>query len=223
MSILPSPQLEEWTFRRVVWATLVLASVVFCFWLLYQFSQVIFLLFIAIVLGTVIRPLVVWLDARGIHRMQAAIFVYIVMLALLVGFVVMVVPLIADQSGKIIDLLPGYYTIFRNWMMAGSNQFVGQLTAFLPDSLNLAMPGKALVSGQYDPGGIAGQMLDSAGQVFGYITSAAGSIFTVTAVLLLSFHWTLHGPNAIHSMLLLTPKNQRASIAELVADRKSVV
>jgi predicted PurR-regulated permease PerM len=52
----PSSQLYNWTFRRVVWATLVLVSVVFSFWLLYRFYQVVFILFIAIVMGTVIRP-----------------------------------------------------------------------------------------------------------------------------------------------------------------------
>ena len=47
-----------WTFWRVVRATLVLVSVGLGFWLLYRFNQVIFILFIAIVLGTILRPVV---------------------------------------------------------------------------------------------------------------------------------------------------------------------
>lgn len=44
MSALPSPsQLYEWTFRRVVWATLVTLFVIFGFWLLYRFNQVVFI------------------------------------------------------------------------------------------------------------------------------------------------------------------------------------
>ena len=65
MALNPPSQPYDWTFRRVVWATLVLISVIFGFWLLYRFNQVIFILFIAIVIGTVIRPAVAWLYRRG--------------------------------------------------------------------------------------------------------------------------------------------------------------
>ncbi len=56
----PPSQFAAWPFRRVVWATLVLAAVALSFWLLYRFYQVIFIFFIAILMGTVIRPLVTW-------------------------------------------------------------------------------------------------------------------------------------------------------------------
>ena len=56
----------SWPFRRVMWATLVLVSVALSFWLLYRFNQVFFVLFIAIVIGTVLRPAVAWLDRRGL-------------------------------------------------------------------------------------------------------------------------------------------------------------
>ena len=56
MSLNKSSQAYDWTFPRVMWATLVFISVILSFWLLYRFNQVIFILFIAIVIGTVIRP-----------------------------------------------------------------------------------------------------------------------------------------------------------------------
>ena len=55
MAVNPVSQPYNWTFRRVVWATLVLVSIIFCFWLFYRFYQVVFILFIAIVIGTVIQ------------------------------------------------------------------------------------------------------------------------------------------------------------------------
>ena len=55
-----SPQPYQWTFRRVVGATLVFSFVAFCFYLLFRFYEVVFILFIAIVIGTVIRPLRRW-------------------------------------------------------------------------------------------------------------------------------------------------------------------
>jgi len=51
MALAPSLQPYDWTFRRVVWATLVLISILLGFWLLYRFNQVAFILFIAIVIA----------------------------------------------------------------------------------------------------------------------------------------------------------------------------
>ena len=64
MAIHPPSQLNNWTFRRVVSATLVLVLVALGFWLLYRFYQVIFILFVAIVMGTTIRPVVTWLHSE---------------------------------------------------------------------------------------------------------------------------------------------------------------
>jgi predicted PurR-regulated permease PerM len=89
---------DDWTFRRVVWATLILISVALSFWLLYRFSQVVFILFISIVIGTVIRPAVAWLYSHGVPRMAGGILVYFLLLTLLIGFVLLLFPLIAEQS-----------------------------------------------------------------------------------------------------------------------------
>src|ERR1043166_634713 len=97
------PQPYEWTFRRVVWATLVLVFVFFCFWLLYRFYQVVFILFIAIMLGTVIRPIVSWLYQRGLPRIAGVILVYLILLFLLAGFLWLLFPLIFEQSSTLAD------------------------------------------------------------------------------------------------------------------------
>jgi predicted PurR-regulated permease PerM len=58
MTPYPLMQGYHWTFWRVMWATLVLVAVGTGFWLLYHFHQVIFSLFIAIAIVTIIRPVV---------------------------------------------------------------------------------------------------------------------------------------------------------------------
>jgi predicted PurR-regulated permease PerM len=196
----------EWTFRRVVWATLVLVFIVLCFWLLFSFSQVVFTLFIAIIVGTVIRPVVTWLYTHGISRMAGTIFVYLMLLVMLTSFILLLFPLIAEQSGKIGALIPGYYQSLRDWMMSSTNQWIGQLSKSLP--ANLTVPGLAQETGQ--------QVLDTAGQVLGYIKSVAHIIFTATAVILLAFYWTLSGSRTIQSLLLLIPQGQRGKINELI-------
>ena len=68
------------TFRRVMGATLVLALVALSFWLLYQYDQVALNVLIALVLGTVVRPVVTWLHRRGLPRFASAVLVYFLLL-----------------------------------------------------------------------------------------------------------------------------------------------
>jgi len=213
MALYPPSQPYQWTFRRVMWATLVLVLVALGFWLLYRFNQVIFILFIAIVMGTVIRPLVTWLHRRGLPRMAGVILVSLLLLALLIGFVLLLFPLIVEQGATIVAAAPGYYQNLREWMAHYPNQLIVRLGEFLPVTLPGLTP-----TAQTGP-----QMLASASQALGYVRSAAKIIFTAIVILLLAFHWTLNGPRTIQSLLLLAPKGHRESLSELVAAMESKV
>jgi predicted PurR-regulated permease PerM len=203
----PPLQLNDWTSRRVVWATLVLVLIGVGFWLLYRFNQVLFLVFVAIVVGTVIRPAVTWLHHRGLPQVAGVVLVYLLILAFLVGFVFLLFPIIAKQGTAIAAVVPDYYQSVREWMVNYPNQMIVRLGQFLPEALF----GQAAVqqTGQ--------QVIATAGQAVGYLNSAAWFIFISIAMMLLSFHWTLEGPRTVHSLLLLVPKGQRESINELIS------
>ncbi len=203
----PTQQPYYWTFRRVVWATLVIVLVALSVWALYRFNQVIFQVFIAIVLGTVIRPVTAWLHRRKFPLTVAAILVYLLLLTVVTSFVVLLFPLVADQGGEIVGSLPGYYQGLREWLVNNSNQLVVRLGEFLPITLSSLQPVQ-----QSGP-----QMLATAGQVLGYVTTAANTIFSVTAVLLLAFYWTLFGTRTIQSLLLLVPNDKRENISDLIS------
>ena len=209
---LPS-QPYQWTFRRVVWATLVLVSVALSFWLLYRFNQVVFTLFIAIVMGTMIRPVVAWLHRRGLPRIAGVSLIYLLLLALFIGFVLLLFPLIVEQGTTIAAAVPGYYQSLREWMVNYPNQLIVRLSEFLPATL----PGLEPVQ-QTGP-----EMIASAGQALGYVTLAAEVIFIAIVILVLAFHWTLAGPRTIQSLLLLVPKGQRESIGELISAMETKV
>jgi predicted PurR-regulated permease PerM len=213
MALNPPSQPNEWTFRRVVWATLILITVALSFWLLYRFNQVVFILFIAIVIGTVIRPVVTWLHKRGLPRLAGVILVYFVLLALLIGFVLLLFPLLVEQSTTIAAAVPGYYQSLREWMVNHPNQLIVQLSEFLPAALPNLQPVQQT--------GV--QVLASAGQALGYVGLAAKGIFLTTAILLLALHWTLDGPRTIQSLLLLVPASRRESISELISAMESKV
>src|SRR5215213_631801 len=208
MAIDTVSQSYSWTFRRVVGATLVLVSVAFCFWLLYRFYQVVFVLFTAIVIGTVIRPIVNWLYQRGIPRIAGVTLVYILLLVLLAGFLWLLFPLIFQQSTTLATDIPGCYQNLRAWMVNGPNQLWMRLGQLLPTTLPSLNPTMAQQTGE--------EVVASAGQVLGYAISAAQVVFTAIVILVLTVYWTLDGPRIIKTFLLLVPQGQRESLGELI-------
>jgi predicted PurR-regulated permease PerM len=203
----------NWTFWRVVWATLVLVSVGLSFGLLYRFHQVIFSLFIAIVLGTMLRPVVAWLQRRGIPGVAGVILIYLVLLGLVVGFVLLLFPLLLEQATSIIADFPAYYQSLRDWAAGLRGPLVGQLSELLPATLSL--PGVGQQTGQ--------DVIAAAGQVLGFVGSASTVLFTAAVILLLAYHWTLSGPRTIHGLLQLLPSARRETISELVAAMETKV
>jgi predicted PurR-regulated permease PerM len=139
--------------------------------------------------------------------MAGVILVYLLLLALIIGFVLLLFPLIVDQGTTIAVAVPGYYQSLREWMVNDPNQLIVGLSEFLP----LTLPGLEPIqqTGQ--------EMLASAGQALDYVSSAAKVLFLAIVILLLAFHWTLDGHRTIQSSLLLIPKSQRESINELIS------
>lgn len=205
----------DWTFSRVVWATLVFVSVILGFWLLYRFNQVVFILFIAIVMGTVLRPVVTWLHQRGLSRTISMLLVYLVLGSLFVGFVLLLFPLIVEQSTTIAAAVPGYYHSLRTWAVNYPNQFIVSLSKFLPVTLPTLIPSAVQQTGQ--------EVVASAGQALSYISQAARAGFIAIVILVLVFYWTLDGPRIIQSFLLLVPQDQRESISELLSSMETKV
>lgn len=213
MKTQPPAQPYDWTFRRVMGATLVLFFIALGFWLIYRFYQVAFILFISIVMGTVIRSVINWLQHRGIPRLAGIILVYILLLALLVGFVFLLYPLIIEQGTKMADIFPVYYLDLRQWLVSSPNLLFARLGSFLPWSLSGAQPVQQ--TGE--------QVLASAEQALGYIALVANAIFISTTVLVLTYRWALDGPRMKKSLLTLVSKNKREGIQELFTAMESKV
>ena len=213
MAVNALSQPYNWTFRRVVWATLVLLSVILGFWLLYRFNQVIFTLFIAIVIGTVIRPAVAWLHRRGLPQTVGVILVYLLLLLLLIGFLLLLFPLLSEQGATIATAMPAYYQNLRQWVVSHPNQFLASLSEFLPAALPKLSPVQQTEQ----------ELMASAGQVAGYVTLLAKGVFTAIIILAIAFYWTLDGPRIIQSFLLMIPQTQRETIGELIVAMESKV
>ena len=194
-------------------ATLVLVCVGLGFWLLYRFYMVVLILFVAIILGTVIRPIVNWLYKHGLPRAAGVILVYVFLLAFLIGFILLLFPLVFDQGSTIIKTIPDQYQNLRNLMINSPNQMIRSLNQYLP----LELPG-FITTSQTDT-----QLLASAEVALGYISTASKVIFFAIVIFLLAFYWTLEGPRTIQSLILMLPKVHRQNISELIGLMESKI
>ena len=195
-----------WTFRRVVWATLIFVFVAISFWLLFRFSQVLLIFFISLIVGTVIRPGSTWLYSHGVPRILGIILIYLLLFTLVIGSLLLLFPLIAEQTGTIVASFPDYYTSLRNLLLNSPSPLIARMGLFLPSTLPVLEPVQR--TGQ--------EALASAEQALGYIIMATNAIFITTVIFLLSFHWTLSGSRMIQSTALLFPTGQRERVRELV-------
>ena len=209
----PTTQLDQWTFRRVVVATLALIGVGLGFFLLFRFYKVLFILFVAIILGTVIRPIATWLNRRGFSKVGGVIAVYVLLFALLSGFLLLLFPLVFDQGSAIVKDIPNYYQELRTWVDDSPNQLINSIKPYLPD----VIPGYEIII-KTDI-----EMLASAELALSYVSSLFKVLFIALVILLLSFHWTLNGKRTIESLLLLFPKNKRESHSEMITAIESKI
>lgn len=207
------PAESEWTFQRVMRATLLFAVVAFGFWLVFRFHHVIFLLFAAVIVGTVLRPVVAWIVRHGVSRPLAVVILYVVVLASIVGFIAVLVPLFTQQGGTIVSALPGYYDTLRQWLVSSPIALLANLGWRMPPSLASLTP----------PPPTGEEVRETANQALAAINSAAWLGLNTVVVLLLAFNWTLVGPRTIQSLLLLVPLARREDTAELIAAMETKV
>lgn len=200
------PLLPSWTTRRVILATLVVLAVAFSFWLLYRFHAVVFILFAAIVIGIAIQPAVAWLQRRGVHPALGGILVYLTLLVLLIGFAMLLVPLVVDQIAAITTLLPDYYQNFRELMISSPNRLMWRLGQRLPPELPLA----TAVPQTGD------EAMDTIAQTLSYVNWIGWGAFVTVATLLLGFYWVLEEQRVIQTLLLLAPMQYREGIREII-------
>jgi predicted PurR-regulated permease PerM len=203
-----SPSIPRWTTRQVVVATIFVVAVILAFYLLVQLRIVLFIVFVAAVLGTAIRPGVDWLYQHNVPRSLGVILIYLVLVGLLVGFVLLVAPLIAEQVAQISIDLPGYYSDLRQMLLDSNSRIIQQIGREFPPFLLLFSPGEP--SGE--------EALDRVASTFALAGSAFRSLLATVAVFLLGFYWTLESERAIRSLLLLFPPVRRERIRTLIEE-----
>ena len=203
----PSEGVSTWTTGQVVLATVFVVCVFLTFWLLYRLREVLFLFFVAIVIGTAIRPAVEWLHRRGVSRSVGIIIIYILLAALFAGFLAMILPLIADQVTELSQNLPQYYADFRSLLINSDNRLLQNIGWRFPSQLSLL--------GNPDPG-TENEVIDQVNQTLFYANIVIRGLLSILAVFLLAYYWTQEGNLVLRSTLRVFPQQRRKNMREFI-------
>ena len=204
---------SQWTGQRVVLTTLGALLVGLGFWLVFRFYNVAFIFFAALVLGTAIRPAVDWLYRRKVPRAAGVILVYLVLLALLTGFIFLLAPMLVEQTKAIIAALPNYYQSLQTSFASSPSALIRRFALQMPAVAALSLP----------EGGIGGLPLGALGTALGYVGMVWRALFIGTAVLVMAFYWTLDSERLIRTGMMRFPAERRESWYELIAEMETKV
>ncbi|MCE7980263.1 MAG: AI-2E family transporter [Caldilinea sp. CFX5] len=201
--------LQQIRLRDVVMATLTIAALVLALFLLYRFAYILLSLVIVIMLYLAVRPLVEWLYRLGVSKQVGVMVGYGLMVAFVVGFLVLLIPMMLGQVRMITARLPEYYTLLKD-LMAQSNIALLQLAvSYLPPALDLARLPQLLLPASPDSGApVTGLSL------YGVLTNT----FLVIAIFAMGFYWMRDRDKIVYQFLLLLPTAQRDRVEQLIEE-----
>jgi predicted PurR-regulated permease PerM len=200
------PILPGWQTHDIIQATVVVVLIGLAFWLLYQLRLVVFMAFVAIVIGTALKPVTRWLHQRWrVPPVGGVILVYLLLLGL-VGLLLWATPPLFSQASAIVETLPDYYQDFRRWLISSPNLMLQQIAWRLPPEMPTGIDPPV---GGEPTGAVTGNNVS-------LIEITFKSIFTAVATLMLSFYWTLNSERMIRSLLFVLPFYRREGAEELI-------
>ncbi|HYK96052.1 MAG TPA: AI-2E family transporter [Candidatus Dormibacteraeota bacterium] len=158
--------------------------------------DVVLLVFIAVLLGAALEPVVGWIRGRtGISRGPAILIVYAVFLALVVGLAVFVVPAALVQLSTALQRLPAFLDQARTWSSSLRPEALSQGLGALLDAVEAPLTRTAPPDAK------------SVVDVSIVVGSAAAAIVTL---LFLVFFWLTERPRLQRYALAFLPPARRA-------------
>lgn len=196
------------TFKEALGAVILFLLVLAGFFGVYRFHHLLFTLFVAIIFGTMARPIHQWLINRRLPKYLVSTLMLVGLLALVIGFVLLLLPVLSSQYQTLFSAIPRYYSIIRDWIASRKNEFVVRLSESLPVQLSLGeqLPG---------PSPDAITTLNSAVRFLG---SGLNNVFFGFVLLLLSYYWMVSGPQIVASSLFFVKQDKRQNVLEIAQE-----
>ncbi|HEY5313655.1 MAG TPA: AI-2E family transporter [Pirellulales bacterium] len=186
-----------WTPRQVIPATMVVVLLMGLFWLAYLVNRVLVLAFVALVLSTAVEPLVARAERWRIGRLPGTILVYSLMLAVVLGGLVTIAPVLAEQVITVSQKVPQHYENLRENLSQSHSRVLRGV-------------GKALPTGsQPETPAAPAAPLDRLVETFGYLGQIGWGVLAAMLTVLLAFYWSLEGDRSVRALLLWLPADKR--------------
>jgi len=201
MNTTPEPP-NPWPPRRIIAATLVVCAMVGLFALLFVARHVLFLLFVAIVLATAIKPLAAWMTRRGVPRVVAISLSYALLLAALVAPGVVGLPFVTDQAKDLLQSLPKSYSGLRTQ--------IAQVSTTIAERL----PERPAWIDREDE--VMESVLTTLTKALSYSGLLLRGGLLILIVLLTSYLWSINEAETIRSMLLFLPAEKRQEAGTVI-------
>lgn len=196
----------DWNGRRILLANLVVLAVVACFALLFRFAAALFILFVGISLGMAVKPGVEWLRRRGTPRWIGALAIYAVLGCLCAGVLILAVPIVAERAATLVARAPHHFERLRTELLASDSNTLRRIAWYVPAAVERNGAPALDVRAVLDTGGAVGR-----------------NLFTIAAVLLLGFYWTLEGERRMRALILFAPFDRRRSIRGFITEIERTV
>ncbi len=195
-------------FKETLNAVLLFLLVLAGFYGIYRFHHILFALFVAIIFGTMARPIYQWFINRGIHKNLVSGIMLVGLLMLIIGFMFLLLPLLTSQYQTLFSAIPHYYTILRDWIAGSNNELVARLSESLPVSLSL---GEQLPGASQDA-------ITTLNTAMRFLGTGLNNIFVAFVLLLLSYHWMVSGSQIIVSSLFFVKQDKRQNILAILQE-----
>lgn len=192
--------------RRVVAVTLVVVAVIAGFGVVYLLSNVLFLLFVGMVLATALEPLIEGLRHRRVPQPIAVGAVYACVVLILAGGITIGSPFLIHQVRELLREVPRASQQAQQWLAAAGDVLWAKVVRRIATEVL-----SSRVPAELD------QALATVGQTASYLAMAARGVLVACGVVLLAFYWSLQGDRTVRWMLLLLPAGSRDRARETIA------
>ena len=207
--------LSKWTPRNAVVATLIVLAIAAGFVLAWRFQGVLFSFLVAIMLHIAVKPAVDRLRQRGVRLELGMIVVYLVVFAVVAGFLALLVPFIINQISTIFTRLPAYYTQVRESLLQSSGMLQTIAQSLPADITSMLMAAPSTPSSVTE--------VTPASSPFDAVNSFLYAVAAFIGIFLMAYYWAVEGERITYSLLLRVPAEKRDDIRELIAEMESKV
>ncbi|MGY1946081.1 AI-2E family transporter [Nocardia asiatica] len=188
--------MPPWLPRAFLLAAATITGLLAAFWVLERLQGLLTVLLVSLFLAFAIEPAVNWLARRGMRRGPATGLVFLILTALVVGFLWTLGALLVEQVTTLVKNAPEYADRGVDWI---NDTFHQDLSS--TDIQKYATDWSSTLEGY---------LTGLAGNVWGIGTAAIGALFQGLGILLFTYYFAADGPRIRTAVCsLLPPRRQR--------------